>query len=534
MVSQYDTQKKLSLNSSYLDDYFSRLSKFGFSGVVLVAKGDEIVLNKGYGFRDYSNKLPMTKETILSIGSISKQYTATMILQLKDQGKIELDNTLEQYFDNVPDDKKGITIYQLLTHTSGLEAVVSDFEMTPTSEYLQLTWNTPLQFEPGSKYRYSNTGYSILGIIIEIITDKDYQTYFRDELLPSLGITRTSWFGDPRWNEENITRYYLDGNDTGSIESWKGSWKEPYWGILANGGVCTSTEQLFIWMRSVFSGNLLSPDSLNTLITPNLEQYACGWSVDESPLGLLIEHNGGNHLGVNAIARYYKDHDLTFLILSNVIVNGFGYALLVEDKMEALLQQNVVLPPIAPETVKSSHLPNEIENFSISTNNLQQIFLHPITQDGINQILGIKDLGQYEYMNKVTKSFGEAILQKEWGQAFSYTENKSDIQRRAQIIESLLEEAEEELGKIERVDVTGTIPFPPYLAASHLQLIGKDASNGIPIVWNSPKEILGFRPLLSKHVLTIPLVQVDEYTLVGYHIETEKSIFFDLRTNSVQ
>jgi len=155
-----------------LDDYMTRLEGFGFSGTLLVAKDGDIVLSKGYGVADKSRGTPMTAETVISIGSITKQFTAAAILKLEMQGKLNVDDPITKYFPIVPPDKAGITLHHLLTHTAGLDEDYggTDYEEVSRDEILKRVFSRPLKWEPGKRHLYSNAGYSLLGAIVEIVS----------------------------------------------------------------------------------------------------------------------------------------------------------------------------------------------------------------------------------------------------------------------------------------------------------------------------------------------------------------------------
>ena len=142
----------------------------GFSGAVLIARGGEILLNEGYGFADKEQGAPMTPDTVVDIGSVTKQFTAAAILVLSDQGKLDVEDSIGRFFPNLPEDKSGITIHHLLTHTAGLVDGVGDgdFDHIPTEEFFRRVFDSELLSAPGERHSYSNAGYSVLARIVEL------------------------------------------------------------------------------------------------------------------------------------------------------------------------------------------------------------------------------------------------------------------------------------------------------------------------------------------------------------------------------
>jgi CubicO group peptidase (beta-lactamase class C family) len=164
-----------------LDDFLSRLADWGFAGTIVVAKDNQVVLAKGYGLADREKKIPMTTDTVISIGSITKQFTAAAILKLEMEGKLRVTDSIDKYFPNVPEDKKAITLHHLLTHCSGLVSDFGDdFDKVTRDEIIRRAMASKLLWQPGHRYRYSNAGYSLLGAIVEIVSGRPYEAFLHD------------------------------------------------------------------------------------------------------------------------------------------------------------------------------------------------------------------------------------------------------------------------------------------------------------------------------------------------------------------
>src|SRR5512137_1359446 len=179
--------------------YLARLEKLGFAGVVLVAKGDAPLFAEGFGLADREHGMRWTPGTVSDIGSITKQFTAAAILKFEEDGKLGVDDPISRYFSGVPADKAGITLHQLLTHSSGLtDPDIGDFDPVPLDEYVKMTFARPLLFAPGKGYRYSNANYSLLGAILEKLAGQSYETVLRERLFLPNGMYETG-YTQPLW-----------------------------------------------------------------------------------------------------------------------------------------------------------------------------------------------------------------------------------------------------------------------------------------------------------------------------------------------
>ena len=152
-----------------LDEYLSRLERFGFNGGALAVRGKDVLLEKSYGLADRARAIPLTTESVYNLGSITKQFTAAAILTLEMQGKLAVTDLASKYLGPVPDDKSTITLHHLLTHSSGLESDFSptDYDPVGREEYVRRALQSKLLFRPGDGYEYSNAGYSLLAAIVE-------------------------------------------------------------------------------------------------------------------------------------------------------------------------------------------------------------------------------------------------------------------------------------------------------------------------------------------------------------------------------
>jgi CubicO group peptidase (beta-lactamase class C family) len=296
-----------------LDEYLSRLEPFGFSGSVLIADGDRVLLAKGYGFADEKRSIPNTATTVFQIASITKQFTAAAIMTLAMDGKLATDDTLSAFFEDVPADKQGITLRQLLTHTSGvIPGDTEYFDDNSRDEIIAMILHEPLEFEPGESFLYSNMGYALLAGVIEQVSGESYEDYLREHLFLQTGMTSTG-YRLSSWDPDSVAHWYSGGVDNGD------QLDRPYpdWNFIGSGRIRSTTEDMFRWHRALTSEGLLSAEAKKEMYSPVENNYAYGWVVKDTDHGLLIQHNGASSDGAAAEFRRYVDEDIVIVLFSN-------------------------------------------------------------------------------------------------------------------------------------------------------------------------------------------------------------------------
>ncbi|HXB55644.1 MAG TPA: serine hydrolase domain-containing protein [Vicinamibacteria bacterium] len=308
-----------------LDAYFEALAVEGFSGTVLVARKGELLLNKGYGLADRERHVPCATNTVFDIGSITKQFTAAGILKLEMAGKLKVADKLSQYLDGVPDDKSAITLHHLLTHTSGLDhGYGEDDAYAPRDLAVRLFLRMPLVTPPGTEYRYSNAGFSLLAAVIERVSGRPYETFLNDEFFRPAGMVKTGYL-IPHWNLREVSKNY---NGDKSYEwTFNRNWgpEGPYWHLFGNGGILTTTGDLYRWEQSLMGDRALSPEARRKLLTPYVPtdeegqgSYAYGWRVGKTSRGTPYSgHGGGSDYGVSAAYFRFPDEGILVVVLSN-------------------------------------------------------------------------------------------------------------------------------------------------------------------------------------------------------------------------
>jgi CubicO group peptidase (beta-lactamase class C family) len=313
--------------SAALEDYFQKAAGLGFSGAVLVEKDGNVLLRKGYGWADVKRRIPIAPDSIFDIGSGVKAFTATAIMQLEERGKLNTSDLMSKYISNVPSDKKDITIHQLLTHTSGLnfdyfydQATPAEREiMRDRENYIKGVLGYPLAFKPGEGRTYSNTGFSLLAVVIENVSGEPYQQYVREHLFKPAGMTETGYYL-PR-DTRRIARGYNDG-DTDYGYPWETQWdgKRPLWDLMGNGGMLTTVDDVHKWLVAIKGNKIISLKTKNKM----LEVYhaksgqAYGWDAGQTQ-GKPYVGRAGDAVpqAWNVEFRWYKDDDLIAVVLAN-------------------------------------------------------------------------------------------------------------------------------------------------------------------------------------------------------------------------
>ena len=310
--------------SSKLEQYLSRLAKLGFSSTVLVAKDGKVLLEKGYGMADRERKIPMAADSVISIGSITKQFTAAAILKLEMAGKLRVDEPIGRFFPGAPPEKAAITIHQLLTHSAGLESDYgpTDYEAVSRDEIIRRVMAAPLRTPPGKQYFYSNAGYSLLAAIVEILSGQSYETYLRDNLFVPAGMKATGY--KVAWRDGQVAHGYVDGEDWGTILDKPWDKDGPYWNLRGNGGIHSTAGDMYRWHLALEGDKILSKAAKEKYFKPYVPEgpegqsyYAYGWAIFETPRKTrLVAHNGGN--GVFAADfRRYVDENVVIYAASN-------------------------------------------------------------------------------------------------------------------------------------------------------------------------------------------------------------------------
>ncbi len=510
---------------SRIDQFLTRALNFGFVGSILIAKKGKILLQKGYGLANTATNVPFTHNTIVDIGSLSKQFTATAILHLEQEGKLTVQDPITRFFDDVPKDKQEITLHHLLTHTSGLPLKHgSDFEYYETRSFIQDVVALPLAFKPGTEYKYSNPAFALLAIIIEQLTNQTLQTFLQTTFLDPLGLEKIGWYGTKSWSEEEVAHVYIEGIDGGSPLIWPG----PYRPLLGNGGICCPINELYRWMQAIKNNVFLTKESTAKLFTPFLEDTSYGWDVLQTKYGRRIWHNGGTDSGANSELTWFSDLDLLIIAFSNNILFGedVGY-MAIWPIRSILFNSPYTLPPCLPEPKLD---PNKIQhllgNYTFPeggeinlTAQSYFLILSARGQQALDFCLFPENGPPEEYAlyDQSSNLLVKGLFDDDFTILEEYAANKTRIPLLESSLQRWIRICEDLYGPYQMHQILGTTPFKEFFDATWLHFDFKEGQNGIGVVWKD-KQLIRITETHYPYPVIIPFLQQSDTHFIGHNI----------------
>jgi CubicO group peptidase (beta-lactamase class C family) len=311
-----------------IDEVMTLANKYRlFNGSVLVAEHGKVIYKKGLGLANMEWDIPNTPDTRFRLGSITKQFTATLILQLVAQGKIKLDGKLSDY---LPDYRKDVgdkvTVHQLLNHTSGIPSYTGlpgffqDVSRNPykVDDFVKKYASKDLEFEPGTKFSYNNSGYFLLGAIIEKVTGKPYEQVLKENIFEPLGMKNSGYDHFDTLIQKRAVGYQKTAD--GYVNAPYLDMSIPY----AAGSLYSTVEDLYLWDQALYADSVLSSSSKELMFKPNLSNYAYGWTITKTSFDAnvpVITHNGGINGFSTTIIRFPAEKNL-IVMLDNTAQGG--------------------------------------------------------------------------------------------------------------------------------------------------------------------------------------------------------------------
>jgi CubicO group peptidase (beta-lactamase class C family) len=516
-----------------LDTYLTRITPFGFSGALLVAKEGEIILNKGYGLAIRSDNVLNTSDTVFSTGSITKQFTAAGIMKLEMMGKLNTEDLLTEYFDNVPEDKKDITLHHLLTHTSGVvDGVGGDFEKALRDETVQKILDEPLLFKPGEEFSYSNAGYSVLAAIIEIVSGQSYEEFMHNNIFKPAGMEFTG-YRIPEWKKKVVAHWYVGKKDNGTpLEK-----PYPYWNFIGNGGILSTTMDMYKWHLALLGEKVLSSEAKTKIFTPFLNDYGYGWDVLEREMGILIQHDGGSSLGCSAEMRRYIDAGVVTILFCN---QSYGREALFEpirDKIEELaFDGDVTFPPVVatidPEmlqTFEGTFLLSGGGKFKVQSKG-GVLLVNPDGQDAVNAMFNVKkaDTGSFDQLSDLSEKVFRSALAgdfEEIGKILYDRDRMLGFFR--EDIAMILERHKKRMGEIKEVSSRTALPFDLEEKKSSqifVEFKGEKGSLFFDLIWQDAK-IVGLGVDMRAPDLSVPFLPLTSKgeKFAGYNLDMARN-----------
>ena len=294
----------------------------GASGTVVTARDGELVHCRGIGLADREEGVRASCDTVYDVMSMTKQVTAAAILKLEMLGELRVTDRIGDFFGSVPKDKRGITLHQLLTHTSGLpEALGDDYAPLSRAAMVSGALGSRLGSEPGAEYRYSNLGYSLLAAVIEKASGIGYEPFLSRQLFDPAGMTRTGYVLPDLERAEVAVEYDEAGEAQGRPFDHPWGAGGPYWNLRGNGGLLSTPRDMYRWNLALDRGDVLDRAASAKLFEPYVREaeggdsfYGYGWVVQRLGGGSIAWHDGGNGWSLGLIARLAERDGMVFWI----------------------------------------------------------------------------------------------------------------------------------------------------------------------------------------------------------------------------
>jgi CubicO group peptidase (beta-lactamase class C family) len=514
-----------------VDSYLNRIVPFGFSGALLIAREGEIVLNKGYGLAVRSKGIRNTAETVFSTGSLTKQFTAAGIMKLEMMGKLNTRDPITRYFQDVPEDKQEITLHHLLSHTSGVvDGIGPDFVEALRDPTVKKILERPLQFAPGEEFSYSNAGYSLLAAVIEKVSGKGYEDFQREKLFLPAGMENTGYRA-PDWGKRVVAHWYVGDRDNGTpLEK-----PYPYWNLLGNGGILSTTSDMYRWHLALLGDEVLSEAAKRKMYTPVDNDYGYGWDILRRDVGLLIQHDGGSSLGSSSELRRYLDAGIVTMLFCNQSFGRMTLMEVVRDKIETLVFGGEVE---APPVTMGSTVPDADRyagSYALSSGGVFEVshsrgrlLVLPQGQSAVNALFGLgpESANAYSDLNELSVAVFAAVLAGDYEPLYDVLH---DRQRRARpvrdLIEMRLERYAPRTGKVASVKAHLTMPAELNgieAAQTFVELQGEKGSIFFGLFWKDGSNI-GIAPVMGPPRLDIPFLPLSGMAFAGYHLELAKA-----------
>ena len=346
---------------NYFDEEITGLMlRTGFNGQVLVARHGTIVYNRCFGFADFRNNTAVTEETPFQLASISKTFTATAILLLHQEGKLHIDSLVMNYIPEFP--YPDITVRHLLNHTSGLQNYMWVMERfwtqgrMPDNEDMLATFikhKRPLDFVPGTRWAYSNTGYAVLGLMAERVSGQRYPDFLRERIFQPLGMLNTFVYDvHQAMNPEHRAYGFRPGRGRHYFIP-----DVSHDGVFGDKGVYSTAMDLYKWDQAIYRNELLSPELWQmaferaTLKNTNTVNYGMGWRL-QFFMDHRIVHHPGRWNGFRTSLKRYIDDEATLVVLSN---NNRSIAGLVERMQEIIFHRELMTTPELLEVIEDEN-----------------------------------------------------------------------------------------------------------------------------------------------------------------------------------
>lgn len=514
-------------NGVKLNQYLTRLSRFGFSGAVLVAQRGKILLHKGYGWADQQHGEANTAQTVFDIASLTKQFTAAAILKLEADGKLKTGDRISQYLPDVPPDKAEITIHHLLTHTSGFDPDFTEGKGITRNQFIAAMLKMPLVAKPGKQFIYANSGYCLLAAIIEIVSAQPYNQFLVEKLYKPAGLTHTGCYDDAaRWSQASIAHGYNEATDNGLPTA-----RPSNWGVRGAYDALTTVGDFYKWVTALRNHSVLPEAQVKKLFSPQAPadepgvNYGYGWLIGKSTEGkTLIKHDGSHFEGFNASCKLYLDDDLVVIVMANRI---FG----------RLLPQNAIEPAIAgilfhgktPEVPEAISIGPALLKKVVGTYHLpsgarievgaekDHLTVSPWGQEAIDLLLAAtpEERNRHAEFNGRAAAIFHGIAKGDYSALDADLKRKEILDEFKAAAAALWRKFEAAHGAFKSLDLLGTVP-ETEATMTYVQLNFERGSEYRRCRWEQGK--LGYILLGAPPLIPTSFVPQSERDFAGYHV----------------
>lgn len=500
-----------------LDKALSALEYYGFSGGVMVEKNGKILYQKGFGLADVAKNIRNTKDTRFDLGSVTKHITAAAIMKLEQDKLLNVNDSIGKYIKLKDKKKQKITIQQLLNHTAGLEkdpqykfqGVFSLKKDIPI-----LLNNTKLKSKPGEKYRYSNLGYCVLGLIIEKVTQRSYQEYIKETFFKKLGMRNTTFYS-PKLSQ-NISFGYESTDFTREKVNPYGYSDIPVW-LGGASGIVSTFEDMNKWFNALFGGKVLRPQQFQKYLTPvgvaakNKFPYANGIRVIAKARKKMIFHDGDTK-GHEVKMMYFPKSGYRFMFYINNRDRWRNVIQKLLTDFEA--GRSVKALPIPKE---QSAMPSFLKNFRTSSYEIKMVNQQPYLIALDQQVLfDLTDLQISEekahQLSEQAKVLANAIIDQDTTSFRSFINTKKyNTQKRLQKIRSGFTKA------YDSFEVMGTAVWKPGINQTFIKFIQGKEFKILRFVWHPRKSQFLFFGGGKNQLAVRRLIYIGKGTFYAYH-----------------
>jgi CubicO group peptidase (beta-lactamase class C family) len=377
--------------TSSVDEFLNGLVKQErFSGSILIARDGRVLMSKGYGMANYEWDVPNTPQTLFRLGSVTKQFTAVAIMMLQEMGKLNVEDSVCKYVADCPAAWQPVAIRHLLTHTSGIWNFTNtpDYRKTmslPSTalETIARFKDKPLEFKPGERFNYSNSGYVLLGHLIEKLSGQSYEAFLREHIFAPLKMTNTGYDNAGALLKHRASGYTLR---TGHLTN------APYLDMtipFAAGALYSTVEDLYLWDQALYTEKLVKQRTLDAIFTPFKDNYGYGFSIDKR-FGLRQISHGGAINGFTSFISRFPDERATIIVLSNI--DSFSTEQIASRLARLSLADKIVVP--ATVKVDAGVLRSYVGRYQMPPS-VAENFIFDVSLDG--EGLFVKPSGQFGF-----------------------------------------------------------------------------------------------------------------------------------------